>query len=255
MTENEKLYKKTLLELIDDLYKIFSENASVKKCFDVKDKIDCTKHQKYLLSVIKNKKPMLLSRDDKFFTDSNCKLIPSIDFSILWQDLTNDQKKVIWQYTLALYMIATDENKEDKKEMNNIVESMKDIKTEIDENSQVNSQVNVQNPPDPMAHFNSMFGDENSPILQMAKELAEETMKNPNSINQEELMQCMATGDMSKMGGLFDSVKSKVEEKLKSKDTDQGALESSAKEIMEKMNSDKSPMSDLFKNIQENINK
>ena len=232
-----------------------------------------------LLNYTKNVYPerffdILYKNDDIFKTyDINTKFLPGIEFSVLWNDdnISDKTREIIWKYLqVILFIIIGDVNEKDlfgksaeifeemdetelKDKLFDAVSNMHDMFDLSNANmDDISGEGQLPNPEDIHNHLNSLL---NGKLGNLAKEIAEETVKDLN-INIDEDAEPEKVFEKlfknpNKLMNMASSVGKKLDSKIKSGTVKESELIEEATELMEKMKNmpgmDK--MESLFKNM------
>jgi hypothetical protein len=99
-------YKKFLHQMIGDLAKAFPEDEALQKIASVKDQLRHEDHVAYFRSqLLPQHKDVFLARDESLF-DQPMRLIPTVDFSVIWKGASPANKDVMWRYLHTLYILG-----------------------------------------------------------------------------------------------------------------------------------------------------
>ena len=199
-------FKKVIKDLITDLLTTFPElsndlNDDLKAIYEEKENEQVLTN---LLNYTKNVYPerffdILYKNVDIFKTyDINTKFLPGIEFSVLWNDdnISDKTRNVIWKYLqIILFIIIGDVNDKDlfgksaeifedmdetelKDKLFDAVSNMHGIFDLSNANmDDVSGEGQLPNPEDIHNHLNSLL---NGKLGNLAKEIAEETVKDLN---------------------------------------------------------------------------
>ena len=238
----------------------------------------------YLLNFYKNCNELgndIANKDDIIFAEENV-ILQHVNFNKIWniEDLTDDNRDIIWSYLQTLYIFAYEYVKEvdiknvlntfrdisledesvdiDTKNLLNIIYNLtdkyKDPNTEEAENATTNNNMSF-NMPD---IFNGTIGD-------LAKEIAEEI--DPSQINLEDpsaLLKDLLSGnfneenDKSGIVNLVKNITSKIQDKIATGDINQNDLFSEAQNMMSNFSNnadgDMAGLGSIFSNLMGNMN-
>jgi hypothetical protein len=206
-------------------------------------------HINYLSKKVKDFKEDFIQQKDTIF-EKECFLIPTIDFSIVWKEATEENKKAIWKYLQTLYLIScqldmaksTEENNHHAKameEMQKIIDNLKTSATDTQDSS------NKQNTP---FNIEDILGGSDNPVAGKMNELVKnlagnltnqggspmDILKNPNGIKD-----------------LFSQVEKEVSSLCKDQDFQENDLENYAENIKSNLqNKLNIPLDSLMQNLQ-----
>lgn len=281
MVNNGIEFKKVIKDFITDLLTTFPElsnelNDDLKAVHEEKENEQIITN---LLNYTKNVYPerffdILYKNVDIFKTyDINTKFLPGIEFSVLWNDdnISDKTREIIWKYLqVILFIIIGDVNEKDlfgksaeifeemdetelKDKLFDAVSNMHDMFDLSNETmDDVSGEGQLPNPEDIHNHLNSLL---NGKLGNLAKEIAEETVKDLN-INIDEDAEPEKVFEKlfknpNKLMNMASSVGKKLDSKIKSGNVKESELIEEATELMEKMKNmpgmDK--MESLFKNM------
>mgnify|MGYP000073670105 CR=1 FL=1 len=121
--KSTKNFIRNLYKLISDLERYYPNN-NTKKYLQVFDKLDINKILLKIYNSLKKVKEEITKNDTKIFNEPFV-LLPNLDLSNIWKNLTNKQQKKVWAYLNVLLLscdilLSTDEDeeKEQKQEKN-----------------------------------------------------------------------------------------------------------------------------------------
>tara|TARA_Y100000389_G_C17299228_1_gene432068 strand:- start:165 stop:860 length:696 start_codon:yes stop_codon:yes gene_type:complete len=208
-----ELYKKSFLEFLADLEKVCPEHEGIKRILKMKEKFKYEKHQKYYLSKLQGNEKKLLAKDESIFNEE-CVLIPTIDFSILWKKIPDEDKNAVWMHMQSLYLISQK------------IEKPADDVTELITKMKLDNNTVNENMSNKMQNIMS----QNNPLVNLAKSITEDIMKGPiGKMSQEELLQSLMKGKDSE---LLKHVQSKIDTEVQDGKLDLSEMESSAKSML-----------------------
>jgi len=205
----------------------------------------------------------IIYQNEEIFTqeDVDCRFIPNIDFKDLWkQKISENTRSILWKYlqliTFSIVFIMKDQKDfgdtakmfeaidEDtlKTKLEETLESMKDIfqTTEGDDISMNQSDISLNLPKvdEIHEHINTIM---NGKIGLLAKEIGDEAMKDldldmNNQSSIEGVMKTMFKNP-NKLMKIFNTVSTKLQDKINSGEIDEKELMKEATDMMGKMKS------------------
>lgn len=225
-------FYKVLKDFVNDLYTTFPEiNSPI--LAEIRDateprtsEIDAKYNEvfEHIIKYLPDKFFEILAMNDRMF-ETECILLPEIDFRILWaSDLTEKTRTNIWKYLKLILLIVVNSE-------STMFEFLNDagMKSKFDEaTADLHGFFDGADKPDAETmhdHFKEMM---NGKLGDLAKEIADDTIGTP------EMMQEMIK-DPTKLFGLVGKVGETIERKIKSGDLTECELLEEATAMLQKM--------------------
>ena len=204
----------------------------------------------------------ILYQNEDIFSDAstNCKFLPSIDFSILWaEDIGDRTRSIIWKYLqLVLFSIVGSQTDGDsfgdtakffeaideedfKSKLEETIEQMSDFFGKEGNMFDVDSSnINIEDLPDAESLHNHISGLLDGQLGNLAKEIAEETAEEMNL----DLDNASTVGDVfqklfrnpGKLMNIVKKVGQRLDDKMKSGEIKESEIMKEASNLINKMN-------------------
>lgn len=118
-----KQFEEKFGELIEDLSKKYNDKIEIEVYKRSLNKLDYTKIAKHFANKLQPYSKLVAATDESLFNIENLEFIEQINFSEIWKDdLTEADKKSLWQYIQVLYLLSNiiiDENVDSTKKKEN----------------------------------------------------------------------------------------------------------------------------------------
>ena len=118
-----KQFEEKFGELIEDLSKKYNDKIEIEVYKRSLNKLDYTKIAKHFANKLQPYSKLVAATDESLFNIENLEFIEQINFSEIWKDdLTEADKKSLWQYIQVLYLLSNiiiDENVDNTKKKEN----------------------------------------------------------------------------------------------------------------------------------------
>jgi len=165
--------------------------------------------------------------------ETECHLLPGIDFHVLWnENITDKTKLVIWKY-LKLIVLTVVGSMPGGENASKVFQDMNDeeLKEKLEEATKdINDFFKDMPIPNPETLKDHIQGLMTGKLGQLAKEIADETVGAATPETMQDMLK-----DPSKMFGLVNSVGSKIDSKIKSGELKESELMEEASEMLKKM--------------------
>ena len=185
----------------------------------------------------------ILGEKDTMF-QSECFLLPGIDFKVLWnENITEKTKQVIWKYLKLLILTAVG-NMTDNESAEKLFEGLREeeLKSKLDEATKdIHDFFKDMPVPDPEKLQDHIKGLMTGKLGDLAKEIADETVGDATPEKMQDMIK-----NPAKMFGLVQSVGKKIDTKIKSGELKESELMEEASEMLKKIK-DMPGLDELFK--------
>ena len=231
-----EMYKEGLVNFLSDLQKVFVNHPNIKRVVENKDTFNFDKHLEYFTKLTKPHYKKIENRNEDLFK-SPFPVIPMIDLSPLWDELTEVNKNAVWKHLQSLYIVADKIHEIKNRGKQKPRSSASGMSGGGDPNIALNNMIKqLQNNPDQVKRangkINNILNQDSNPLVKLAKDISSDIMKNKGSnMSDQDFMKSLLNPGEGGMNNLISTIQNSFDKKVKDGQIDVKSMEKSAKQM------------------------